>query len=176
MQKTMLHPKQVLIGQYRLRYSYSLFPSLRNRGRMEPYGGIMFFKLKSPLKIAPDIGQSYAVKENGEPEIVFYRPESNVFVNRKLDTDTRGYFVRIMRPVILDVDNVQSFELPDLPKESDGFILINFGIHKSRAYALRNPNSRRCQHSKEMISRAIPIDLENVFSMASDRLLITPYV
>ncbi|AEC02365.1 hypothetical protein [Parasphaerochaeta coccoides] len=102
----------------------------------------MFFHKKAVLKIMPDKGVSYAVDESGEPEVVFYRPTSNMFVNRKLDSDTQGFFVNIRRPGIFDVDGLTSFDLPKMPDECDGFILINYGIHKSRAYALRNPNKQ----------------------------------
>ena len=60
----------------------------------------MFFHKKPTLKVMPDKGFSYAVNENGEPEVVFYRPNSNMFVNRRLESDTQGYFVNIRRPVI----------------------------------------------------------------------------
>ena len=102
----------------------------------------MFFHKQPALKVMPDKGFSYAVDENGEPEIVFYRSNSNMFVNRSLDSDVQGYFVNIRRPVIFDVDGLTSFELPEMPQKCDGFILINYGIHKSRAYALRKPNEQ----------------------------------
>ena len=99
----------------------------------------MFFSKKAKLKVLPERGTSYAVNENGEPEVVYYRPNSNLFVNRKLDTDESGFFVNIRRPVIFDVDGLSTFEIPKLPPQCDGFILINYGLHKSRAYALKDP-------------------------------------
>ncbi len=105
---------------------------------------VMFSK-QPKLKVLPDRGYSYAVDNNGEPEIVYYRPNSNMFVNRKLDSDRVGYFVNIRRPVIFDVDNLATFEVPRLPRKCDGFIFINYGIHKSKAYALRDPHKQTMQ-------------------------------
>lgn len=102
----------------------------------------MFFTRKPTLKIMPDKGVSYAVADNGEPEVVFYRPTSNLFVNRKIGSDIKGFFVNIRRPVIFNLEGVASFDLPEMPKECDGFILINYGTYKSKAYALRNPEAQ----------------------------------
>lgn len=102
----------------------------------------MTFTKGPELEVLPDMGFSYALSDNGEPEVVYYRPNSNLFVNRKLDSDTQGYFINIRRPVVFDVDGLASFEVPEMPGECDGFVFLNYGVHKSRAYLLRNPKSQ----------------------------------
>jgi hypothetical protein len=105
----------------------------------------MFFKylrfsknlFKPKYQVLPDIGHSY-VMANGEPLVVYYRPNSGLFCTTALSPNDTPYFLNIRRPIVMDVENVAPVEIPELPAECDGVILKNFGKYKITAFYVKD--------------------------------------
>lgn len=101
-----------------------------------------FWKKKpseNKYNVMPDRGASYIVDENGEPMLVYYRKNSGLFCNIPVSENDIPYFLNIRRPVVFDVENMTQIGIPnDLPSECDGIIFLNYGIHKIKAFYVRN--------------------------------------
>lgn len=97
------------------------------------------FKKKTSYNVLPEIGHSYAVDENGEPMLTYYRPNSGLFCNTPLSANDTPYLLNIRRPVVLDVKDVAPIEIPnDLPAECDGIIFKNFGKYYVTAFYVKD--------------------------------------
>lgn len=100
------------------------------------------FKKKNKYNVLPDLGYSY-VMQNGEPMVTYYRHNSGLFCNTPLTEDDRPYFLNIRRPIVMDVKDVAPIVIPnDLPKECDGIIFKNFGVHCITAFYVRDKSSQ----------------------------------
>ena len=93
-------------------------------------------------KVLPLKQFSYAVGENGEPMLVFYRSSSRLFVNRKTANDEVGYFLNIRRPYLIDVTGKDRIDIPPIPAECDGIILTGYGESKSTAFIVKDFKSQ----------------------------------
>lgn len=95
------------------------------------------FNKKPKYNVLPDRGVSY-VMENGEPMLTYYRPNTGLFCSTPLHEGDRPYFLNIRRPIVMDVENVAPIEIPELPAECDGVILLNYGPKKIKAFFVRD--------------------------------------
>lgn len=101
------------------------------------------FRKKSKYKVLADKGFSYVTTDSGEPLLTYYRQKSGLFCSTKINEDDIPFFLNIRRPVIFDMTDVASFYMPDdLPDECDGIIFLNYGIHKIKAFYVKDKNTQ----------------------------------
>lgn len=96
-------------------------------------------------KILPAKRVSYVVDENGEPMMVYYREASKLFVNRPTSKDNVAYYLNIRHPLLIDVTGKERIDIPEIPSECDGVILVGYGIYKSTAFIVRDLHKQSMQ-------------------------------
>ena len=94
---------------------------------------------KVKYNLLPDKKVSYVTGPNGEPMLTYFRPNSGLFCSTPLSENDSPFFLNIRRPIVIDASNMGVICIPDdLPDECDGIIFLNYGIHKIKAYYVRN--------------------------------------
>ena len=96
-------------------------------------------------KIMPVKRYSYVVDENEEPMMVYYREASGLFVNRPTAKDNVAYYLNIRHPLLIDVTGKERIDIPEIPSECDGIILVGYGIYKSTAFIVRDLHKQSMQ-------------------------------
>lgn len=82
-----------------------------------------------------NIGCSYVLDTNGEPLVVYYSTDTELFTSKPIANQKTPCFLKILKPVIIDVLDKNSIEIPDnLPDGCDGIIFTNYGSHRIFAY------------------------------------------
>lgn len=83
----------------------------------------------------PNKNVSYALTENGDPLSTFYHPKDGLFYVSPRTSDDKRYFLDILKPVLITVDNVEEISVPKhLPEECDGIIYRDNRSNKSIAF------------------------------------------
>lgn len=100
-------------------------------------------------RIMPDKGVSYVVSDTGDPQLVFFREKARLFVNTPLGNETKGFFLNIRRPLVIDVTGQERVDIPQIPSQCDGIIMTGYGVKKNTAYVVRDLNSQ-----------TMPVDLD----------------
>lgn len=142
-----------IIDKYEIKDEYGnvichlhLCPYCKKTSSLAPDGFIFEGQTPTMKKIQghimPAKGVSYATSSSGEPELVFYREITKLFVNTPIGGESVGYFLNIRRPLVIDVSGQASVDIPPIPDSCDGIILKGYGIKKSTAYVVRDKKAQ----------------------------------
>ena len=101
--------------------------------------------------VEPSIGHSYVIDQNGEPMLTYLRPDIGIFCSTPLSSSDTPYLLNIRRPIIWDVNDISSVEIPRrLPSDCDGLILRNFGPSKITAFVVKDKTKQSMNFNKMM--------------------------
>ena len=102
---------------------------------------------KQEYLILPYKNVSYAIAENGDPLSTFYHPQDGLFyVSPRTQNDNR-YFLDIIKPVLIFVDNVEEISIPkQLPEESDGVIFKKNITNQTIAFYVVDKNKQSIRY------------------------------
>lgn len=88
-------------------------------------------------EIMTDNDASYAVSDTGEPLVVYYRNESDIFMETPERPGDDGYYLDIRKPLVLDAKEIERdgyVNVPVIPEGCDGVIINGEGLLEHSGY------------------------------------------